>query len=960
MYQYNNDLAIMRKLVLIFAVMTLSLAAWGEFDMNATVPMDTDVRYGKLPNGLTYYIKHNEKPKNRCEFRIAQDVGAILEEDDQNGLAHFLEHMCFNGTEHFPDKGIINYFESIGVSFGNGINAYTDVDETVYRLSDVPTTRDGILDTALLVLYDWSCGVLLHDEEIEKERGVILEEWRTGNTASERMSVKRIQMKMPGSQYAKRDVIGDTAVINNFKPQTLRDFYRKWYGPDLQAIIVVGDVDVDKMEQKVISLFSPIKPREGLTPRTRYDALDNEKPITGVYLDPEAHFQNISIGFKHPCRTKETNSSYEAHLERAKRSLIMDCLSNRMKDIYGMDIMFNFFPLMSCSYQNLAGETDVFSITMRPDNGKERSSYLDMCKELERIRRYGITEEELELVKKTKLAGLEHWVATYKNSESAYFVTDCKIHFMDNISITNADFELYFYKNFTSKVTLNELNEMIRGFFNEDDRNMYIVATGRAKPDGNGKGCAECDMPTEEELLATYLAVKDSAIEPPVFKKNDKKLVEKEPKPGEIISRRHNDELDVTEIVLSNNVKVMVKKTDFNANEIRIDARSKGGYSLYSSEKDILNARFAGSIVSRNGVGNMTPLEQEKLLAGKHASISGASISENYESIEGYSSTTDFETLLQLFYLHFTAPRIDDKLFNEYIGKRKSYYASTMSSPTYDFYKGLADLKYGHSDRYVTIDTNTIKLVDQKRAIEIFKERFANPADFTFFVVGDIDIEDSATTGYIEKWIGGMQTSKEYDNFAKAVDIIDGTHYYYRKHSMMTGTATNTLTLTGYGFDMSIVNLLKARLLGSILGTRYLESIREKEGGTYGVGVDCYLFKHSVPHIELNISFDTDPDKQNRLLNITYDEIEKIIAEGPIESDLDKEKEILRNEYEENLLDNYSWMNFMNDYYNNDMNFIRDYVNVLNSITGEDIRQMLKSIYEQRNCIEAVLMPARW
>ena len=950
----------MKKLAMLFVAMTLSFAAWGEFDMNTPVPMDTNVRYGKLPNGLTYYIRHNEKPKNRCEFRIAQDVGAILEEDDQNGLAHFLEHMCFNGTEHFPDKGIINYFESIGVSFGNGINAYTDVDETVYRLSDVPTTREGILDTALLVLYDWSCGVLLHDEEIEKERGVIREEWRTGNTAAERMSVKRVQMKMPGSQYAKRDVIGDTAVINNFKPQTLRDFYRKWYGPDLQAIIVVGDVDVDKMEQKVIRLFSAVKPREGLTPRTRYGALDNEKPITGVYLDPEAQFQNISIGFKHPRRQKETNSSYEAHLERAKRSLIMNCLSNRMKESYGMDMMFNIFPLMSCAYTNLNGETDVFSITMRPDNGKERSSYLDMCKELERIRRYGILEEELELAKKTKLAGFERWVTTYKNTENTSFVYDCKNHFMNNVSITNADFEMDFYKNFTSKVTLKELNEMIKGFFNEGDKNMYIVATGRAKPDGNGKGCAECDMPTEEELLATYLAVKDSAIEPPVFRKNDKKLVEKEPKPGKIISRKHNDELDVTEIVLSNNVKVMVKKTDFDANEIVVDAGSKGGYSLYTSKKDIINAKFAGSIVRKNGVGNMSPLEQDKLLADNSAGISGAFISEHYESIEGYSNSTDFETLLQLFYLHFTAPRIDDKIFNEYIEQEKSHLASSMSDPKYGFYEGLDELVYGHSDKYFQIDTNTIKLVDQKRAIKIFKERFANPADFTFFIIGDIDIDDPATIGYIEKWIGGMKTSKKYDDFAKGVDIIDGTHYYYRKNSMMTETAKNSLMLTGYGFDMTIANVLKAKLLGNILSTRYLESIREKEGGTYGVSVWSNLNKHSVPHVELDISFDTDPDKQNRLLNIIYDEIEKIIAEGPKESDLDKEKEILRNEYEEHLHNNDSWENFMNDYYNNGMNFIRDYVNVLNSITGEDIRQMLKSVYEQRNCIEAVLMPARW
>lgn len=951
----------MKKPAMLLIVMAVAISVFGQYNPKDQVPMDSNVRYGRLPNGLTYYVRHNEKPKDCCSFRIAQDVGAILEEDDQNGLAHFLEHLCFNGTVHFPGKSIINYFESVGVSFGEGINAYTDLDETVYRLSDVPTTREGILDSALLVLYDWSCGVLLQDEEIENERGVIIEEWRTGNTASMRMSDKRQQLTMPGSQYAKRNVIGDTMVIKNFKPQTLRDFYHKWYGPDLQAIIVVGDIDVDKMEQKIIKLFSSVKPREGMAPRTRYGALDNETPITGVYLDHEAQSQRIIIGFKHPSPSREYNGTYEAMQERDKRAMIMSCLQTRLKEKYGMDPWFNVFPLMTCSYGNLNGETDRFAIVaVKIDNGKERSTYRDLCMELERIRRYGILEEELELAKKTELASLKRYQKTYKNLENESYAYNCVNHFMTNRSLTTPEFGMKFYENYTSKLTAKELNEMVAGFFNPDDKNMFIVATGAAAPDENGVGCKECDMPTEKELLDIYLETRNmQEIEPPVFAMKECKLVEKEPKPGKIVSMKHNEEIDATEIMLSNGVKMIIKYSDYGVEQVSVEAESWGGSVLYPV-KDILNAEYAGSIVRKTGVGSLTPMEQNKLLADKHAGISGAFISGYSEYISGYSNTSDFETLLQLMYLTFTAPRMDDKLFNEYIKQKRDDLVSAESSPTHDFYKGLGELEYGHCERYFRLDTNNLKQINQKRAIQIFKERYANPADFTFYIVGDLDINDSTVKANIEKWIGGMKTSKKFEKrIDDGVDIVRGTHYYYKKHVMDTKTATNSLTMSGYDVDYTLANIVKTELIGKILDTRYLEAVREKEGGTYGVDVWCNLVKYNEPHIDMQISFDTDPDKQNHLLDIIYDEIEKIIKEGPLESDLAKAKEIMIKDYERESRYNFTMMSHLQDYYKNGFNYGKDYVNTVNSITGEDIRLMLKKLYEQKNIIEAVLMPAR-
>lgn len=422
---------------------------------------------------------------------------------------------------------------------------------------------------------------------------------------------------------------------------------------------------------------------------------------------------------------------------------------------------------------------------------------------------------------------------------------------------------------------------------------------------------------------------------------------------------KHNEDIDATEIMLSNGVKMIVKNSDYDVEQVRVEAESWGGSVLYPV-KDIINAECAGSIVRKTGIGSLTPMKQEKLLADKHVGISGAFVSGSSEYIGGYSDTEDFETLLQLMYLTFTSPRMDDKLFNEYIEKKRDELVADESSPTHDFYKGLGELEYGHCERYYDLDTNNLKQINQKRAIQIFKERFANPADFTFYVVGDLDINDSTVKANIEKWIGGMKTSKKFEKrIDDGVDIVRGTHYYYKKHVMDTKTATNILTMSGYDVDYTLANIVKTELIGKILDTRYLEAVREKEGGTYGVSLWCDLVKYNEPHLWMYISFDTDPDKQNHLLDIIYDEIEKIIKEGSLESDLAKAKEIMIKDYERESRDNFTMMSHLQDYYKNGFNYGKDYINTVNSITGEDISMMLKNLYEQRNIIEAVLMPAR-
>lgn len=943
----------MRKFFFLIVAALVSIAAMAqENPMMQPVPKDPAVRYGVLPNGLTYYIRHNETPKNRCEFHIAQAVGAILEEDHQNGLAHFLEHMCFNGTQHFPDKRIIEYFESKGVSFGGDINAYTSLDETVYRLSNVPTNDPAVLDSALMVLYDWSCAVSLLGEEIDNERGVIREEWRTGNTAARRMYFNAMKMMMPGSQYAKRDVIGDTAVINNFSYQAIRDYYEKWYGPDLQAIVVVGDINVDEWEQKVIKLFSPIEGRVGMTPRTRYNGTVNAEPITGVYLDDEAQYELIRIGYKKPAEPKEVTLSMGGYVTDCVNELIHACLSNRFSEL-AMDPNANF-TAMDGEYGNLAGETDVFEIMVQPKDGKELAAYRDLCREIEKLLRYGITDAELERVKTETLSYLEKSFNESNTRRSQSLAQGCYRNFLDNNgkALTSPEFDLQIAKQFFPMLTKDMLNEIIRSYIN--DENMYIVAVGKSK-----KANPICDMPTGATMLEDYRNAKNLTIEAPKEEVIDKELVKKAPKAGKITAEKENTDLGVTEWTLSNGVKVVIKTTDFKSDEIRMFAFSQGGYSKYPV-KDLATAELASTIVQFNGIGNFSMTQLEKALSGKNISVS-PSIDRFSETMGGSSTVKDFEEMLKLNYLYFTAPRQDDQAFGTLYSMIFNNLSTRDNNPKTAYSDHIERAMYGNSERNIIFDTTVLKTVDQKRALAIYKERFANPADFTFMFVGNIDPKDPATRAAIEQWIGGMKTSKKFEKWSDdGMHYAEGGNYDYFKRDMKTKTASNRIVITGKSVEYNLNNLLTMNVVGSILGTRYLESIREREGGSYGVGTYGTISEKPENVALLLMNFDTDPEKQYKLLGIIYQEVETIIENGPLANDLSKEKENLLKEYDQDLRENGYWLNtIIYNYYFRNINYLKDYRSAVESITSESIQKMLKQVYEEGNRIEVVMMPTR-
>ena len=908
------------------------------------LPMDPEVRYGKLDNGLTYYIRHNEQPKQRAEFHIAQAVGAILEEDHQNGLAHFLEHMAFNGTQHFPGKGIINYFESVGVNFGGNINAYTSIDETVYRLSDVPTYRAGIVDSALLVMHDWSCGLLLLDEEIDAERGVILEEWRTGRTASRRIW-KEMNAKMyPGTQYAKRDVIGDTAVINNFAYQALRDYYHKWYGPDNQAIIVVGDINVDSIEAKIKALWADVPRRANYGERPIYTVNHNDKPLVAIVTDKEAEGSRVTMEYKFDQLPEAMQGTAQEYMLNLVRELACDMLNNRFSEL-SQDPKASFTGA-GCQYGEAAKKMDAFYGIVIPKEGRETEAFNDLLFQLEKMHRYGFTNAELERVKSEKMNAMEKYFNERNTRRNISLARECIRHFEDGESMPGAQWEYDFVQAVLPLVSLETVNNVAKALIHE---NPTIAISGPEKEGVN--------IPSEETILAAIAGQSDLAIEAPVEEVIDTELVKKAPRTGKIKSFRENEEIEATEWVLSNGIKVVFHPTDFKADEILMQAFSKGGLSQVKTE-DLPSAEAATSLIEMSGIGRFSATQLEKALTGKTVSVS-AEISENVERMHGSSSIKDLETMLQLTYLYFTSPRRDEKAYETFMGLLRNQLANRDKNPKIAFSDSVQMMSTNHSPRTILFNNEMLDRVSLDKALEVYKARFANPADFTFVFVGNINPKDPKVQELICLWLGGMKAKK--CNHEEVIDhhitVTMGQQKNYFSRAMETTTASNRIQYTSYDIPFTMENDLNMEMIGRILSTRYLESIREREGGSYGVGTYGYVMGLPSPRAGLLMQFDTDPKKQERLMEIIHEEVQTIIANGPLANDLQKEKESMLKDFQEDLEKNTYWRQSLYMYYMYGHNNIRDYKAAVEAITAETVQETLRKLVSAGNMFEVVMFP---
>ncbi len=924
------------SILLLFAG-TISVLAQG---LQPT-PMDTAIRYGKLSNGLTYYIRHNEQPKQRAEFYIAQNVGAILEEDSQNGLAHFLEHMCFNGTKNYPGKNFLNGFESRGVKFGDNINAYTSLDETVYNLSEVPTTSEGLIDSSLLILHDWSSFVSLEDGEIDQERGVIREEWRQGRNAARRIMQARNKVMLAGSQYAVRDIIGDTAVINNFKHDVLRAYYKKWYRPDLQAILVVGDINVDQIEAKIKKLFSDIPAPVNPAVRTYYTIPDNEKPIVGVFTDPEMTSTQILMFWKRAGLPDEVRKSIQGYGMNRINSLISAMANERLSNI--AQEPGSPFGNAGAAVTDLVRTTDAFLFQCSPVIGKEKEARERLLKEGEIIRRYGFTESELERAKTDQLSYFEKADKERNQQKNNSLVDEYVRNFTQSESCPDISWENEMVKQMMPSISLQLVNKVANSYMTE--KNFVFTLSGPEK--------AGLTYPSNDELLQEIAAAKAAKYEAFKDSVSNDPLIPNMPKSGKVKKSIENNKLGTIEWTLSNRIKVVLKPTKFKDDEIRMSAWSDGGLSLVKQD-DLLSATLATDVINQSGLGTFSLTDLGKKLTGKIASVS-PSIGNYEEGLSGSSSVKDQETLLQLAYLYFTAPRKDENAYQQYMKQINTYLENAAGNPQKAYSDSLNLILYGYNPRVQILNLETIKKVDLNTIQRIYKERFANPADFTFTFIGNIDV--ATFKPLVEKYLGGLPTTNKFEKWKDVgLRIQQGQIRRDIVKPLKVSKTTNNIRYSAK-MPLNMTNLVHMEAIAAILDLRYTATIREKEGATYSVGLRGSVVNTPIELATLAIRYDTDPKLVDKMLGIIHGEIDTLALVGPKPEDLNKVKLNMFKQYKEDVEDNGFWTYTLNRYYKDKLNFPAEYEKAVESMNIESIKNTTKELLKSKNRIEILLQP---
>jgi len=911
-----------------------------DYDLSQIPPLDPKVKTGVLANGMHYFIRVNKLPEKRGEFYIAHNVGAILEDDDQNGLAHFTEHMAFNGTENFPKKGILDYLATIGVKFGTNVNASTGLERTVYNLSNVPLLRDGIIDTALLILHDWSGYISFLPEEIDLERGVIREEWRMYGSANERMSNELAPVIYQGSKYALRNVIGDTAVINHFKYQTIKNFYKKWYRPDLQAIVVVGDFDENLMETRIKKLFSAIPEVQNPTPKEEYALPDNPEPLIGTATDKEATATVVNVSYKHEA-IKDNDKNLGYMRLQLIRSLINTMFMQRMNELANReDPPF----LFARSYYGQYTRTkDAFTGMAQAANNQSLKALTALLTEMERMNRYGFTTSEFERARADLMRNYESRFMERDKRKNRELVSANISYFLTKNPNPGIEFEYKFAETMIPGISLEEVNKETSKYVRND--NQVITITGPDKPG--------ITLPTVDEIKKVLDTYKKSNIEPYVDLLTGKKLIEKDPTPGAVVKTSTNPSFETTEWVLSNGMRIIFKPTDIKEDELLLRGFSSGGASQL--KVDLLHsAELFGDAVAQMGIGAFSRTDLNKLMAGKRASVS-LGLTSDQDLVMARTSPKDLETALQLIHLSFTNPRWNATDFATWMERVKSNYINAGSEPRTALRDTIAVMMSNHNPRAVPLSYKSLNEVTLEKMQTVYRERFADPGNFTFICVGKID--PAAAKPLFEKYLASLtgavrsETSKD-DGIRPPKGKV--TNDFKRENKTpRTSIFFNLNGTCNYTAD----DKLMGAAIRHILELRYVQSIREDEGGAYSVRISNTLNKYPVAGFMLNVSFDTDPLKADKLLGIVHRELASLIEKGPSESDLLKAKEYFLKQRPEDLRENTFWSNILFDNYFYGLDYLSGFENRVKALNVNAVHDYAKKTMMQGNEVNIIMRP---
>lgn len=907
---------------------------------------DNTIRKGILPNGMTYYIRHNAQTKGVADFYIAQKVGSILEEKRQRGLAHFLEHMAFNGTKHFPGNtlqpGIVAWCESVGIKFGANLNAYTSVDQTVYNISAAPVTREGVIDSCLLILNDWSHELLLTDKEIDKERGVIEEEWRTRRSgmAMQRLSEQAMPIIYAGTKYSDCMPIGNIDIVRTFPYNDLRDYYSKWYRPDLQAIIVVGDINEDKIEEKIKKLFAKIPLPQNPAHRIYYPIGNNEKMILYTATDKEQPTVNFTLYMKRDVTPKQERNTIQNYADDYKTNILRMAINDRLEELSRTKNA----PFISASVRSgnffLASTKDAFELSGVLKEGKVIEAIQLLVGEVERARANGITIDELKRGKAEMLSYAENDYNDRSNRRNGEFVEQCVQNFLEETPIIEPEKELEIVRKLDKTVTIDDVNALAKTIIT--NQNQVVTMFG---PDKN-----TFKMPTNSSIENAILKAQKQHYTP--YKTQNtltERLITKLPKPGSIISER-TYKYGYTEFTLSNGLKVYVRPTNFEPDEVNLKLFSLGGKNIYpDSEMPNLTYLMAGATVG--GVAQYNDLTLEKMLAGKTATVTPF-IDNDTRGMAGTSNVKDTKTLLELVYLYFTQPRKDPQAFKNLMEQQQEFLTNAHVNPMLAYNDTLHKVAYA-TNRMESMNKEQLKRVNYNRIMHIYKELFANAANFKLILTGNINI--NKLRPLLCQYIATLPSNNTKETIGTyEPKLVDGKKTYIFHKKQTTPTAITTIVIKGK-MEYNNRNELLMDAIGQLLRIVYTEKVREDKGGTYSVQVSGDLQHHPNNEALLRIAFQTDPQKYNSLIPIVYKELEKMATEGPSQQDLDKVKAYELKVYNQVLRMNNYWEYVLYTDLYNGIDVDTDFRYIVENMTCDDIRTTLRNLLNQNNCIEVTM-----
>jgi zinc protease len=926
----------MNKKFLLIAGLTVNL--FSKVTAQAVLPLDPAVRTGKLANGFTYYVRHNEEPKNRVIMYLVNKAGSVLEDEDQQGLAHFMEHMSFNGTKHFPHNKLVDYLQKAGVRFGADINAYTDFDETVYELP-IPSDKPELLKGGLEIMRDWAHEALLDPGEIDKERGVVLEEKRLGKGAAERMRREYWPVILNNSRYAVRPPIGLDTVLDNFKRPTIARFYSDWYRPDLQALIIVGDINVDQIEAAVKQQFASLKNPVHERVRTKYTV-----PLTGknqfiAVTDKEMTTTEAEIIIKHKTPGLKTAADY-------RNSLLKGLFDQMLSGRYAELLRKSNPPFISggAGISGFMGGLDAYDANVRPKPGELEKGLKAVWRETERLKRFGFTSTELERAKTAYLNRTETALKEKNKTNSSSYIGEYQAYFLTNTAAPGIEKEYQLTKDDMPGITLTDVNSLTTAYITNTNRDILIMAPEKDKS----------SLPNEAVVNSWLKAVEAEELTPYKDEVSTKPLLSAVPTPGKIKSEQENKELNITTITLSNGIKVLLKPADFKNDQIIFSAFAPGGTSLYS-DADYQSAANAAAIITAGGVGNYNTDELSKYLEGKQLSIKPY-ISERFQGISGGSTPKDLETAMQMIYAYFTEPRKDTAIFKGIITRSKSSLTNRANDPNSVFSDTVSAVLGSYNIRRTGPAMQKLEQINLDRAYQIYKERFADAGNFTFTFVGSIDT--NAIKPLLEKYLGSLPVANQHEQ-ARDLDIHipDGRI----EKTVYKGTepkSTVYLVFSGK-YDYSPENNVKLDAMKEALEIRLLQRLREDESGVYSPGVEESSAKLPQQRYSFVVHFGCAPQNVEKLIASTLDEINKLKTDGPPQENVDKWRAEEKTTMETTLKTNGFWLGYISGQLqnNNDLAEVNSYDQLLDGIKPPDIKAVAAKYLGGENYIRLVLKP---